>query len=118
MDIITKSCTRLIALYVSVDYCGRTPITGRLRWLLKKLAEKSDGDNAVVRWLPMLETLELGEQNRLSSLEQDLLEKVKRARPNLEVDFNGDNRVEDKFDSGDFVYLEIADLVWKPYDSY
>ena len=114
VDIITKSCTRLIALYVSVDTTKR--IQGRMLSLLKKLAEKSDGDNAVVKWLPILETLELGEQNRLSSLEQDLLEKVKRARPNLEVDFNGDNRVEDKFDSVDFVYLEIADLVWKRYD--
>ena len=56
--------------------------------LLKKLAEKSDSDNAVVKWLPMLETLELGEQNRLSSIEQEQLEKVKRARPNLEVEFS------------------------------
>ena len=112
VDIITKSCTRLIALYVSTS---TTAIREHRMLLLKKLAEKSDSDNAVVKWLPILETLELGEQNRLSSLEQDLLEKVKRARPNLEVDFSGDNLV-DIFVSVDLVYLEIVDLVWKRYD--
>ena len=40
---------------------------------------------------------------------------MKRARPNLEVDFSGDNLV-DVFDSVDFLYLEIADLVWERYD--
>ena len=113
VDIITKSCTCLIALYVSVDTTKR--IQGRMLSLLKKLAEKSDSDNAVVKWLPILETLELGQQVHLSSLEQVLLEKVKRARPNLEVDFSK-ARVEYIFDEADFVYLEIADLVWKRYD--
>ena len=60
--------------------------------------------------------LELGEQNRLSSIEQEQLEKVKRARPNLEVDFSGDRLADYKFYGDDFVYLEIADLVWKRYD--
>ena len=68
VDTITKSCTRLIALYVARDIL---PNWGtRMLYLLVKLAEKSESDNAVVKWLPILEKLELGEQNRLSSIEQ------------------------------------------------
>ena len=51
-----------------------------------------------------------------SELEQDLLEKVTRARPNLEVEFSEDCLLEDKFDEDDFVHLEISDLVWKRSD--
>ena len=66
--------------------------------------------------MPNLETMQLGEQNDLSSLEQDLLEKVKRARPNLGVEFSEYYLLEDKFDVDDFVFDKIADLVWKRYD--